>query len=782
MITFIPSIKDTKTLLCDLAKWKEMTESPQTAEYISRFRKTKDIGLKQRLPAVNFHGYDPKVLKGLEGSRKQSAMQPSGLFMLDIDHVANPKLYWQQLKMKMPQEELDARLALVHITPSGEGLRIVMKGSQNGDIISDQQTLADLLEVKHDACTKDLSRWSFVPTKKDILYINPEILFADAQETTYNSTSLSQPQGVSGNEATAPKGISADMEDVPDSSGKSFPDTYRGIPYEKIVEALVQYHGGTPEIGERHARIITLANDLRYITDSNADWLMQIVPNFDKPDYEKRSAVTWAIQHNSLRKTKALSAVLDWLQSGTPLKSEEGDTLPRSGELEGAEEERRQEALASMPQIPEKLPNLITLLTSKVMDFQRPAVAQMVFPSLAAHVADSIFINNENKRFELSLMGVLVGKQSVGKGCIDAPTECIIDSILMEDEQAREELRAWAESQQNKKANEKGSNRPDKPIRILNTDTTPAALLANLYNAQHNGYAKNLCCFTKSEEIEEMYDMSPTSGRSKISQLIKKTYDRGRIGSERFTSSAANYTTVLRWNWITACTPDKAKTFFKRALTDGTLSRVDFATIIATDEDIRFVYGDYDEAFEQALEPYIQNLRNFRCEHDKKGRLVPFRLQQLVRIEEEMDDYIREYSKTMPDDTWRNYAWRTKLNCLKKILILFIANNGKWEDSFEQFCWWSFYYGMWVKMNLFYQQASEAFGSEDFLSEVSIKSPLEMLGDEFTQMEFIDVCKKGNFKSEPSTFLSNLKRRKKIVEVTIHHYRKITQVSQTSEP
>ena len=67
----------------------------------------------------------------------------------------------------------------------------------------------------------------------------------------------------------------------------NFPESYHGISYEKIVEALIQYHGGTPEVGERHARIITLANDLRYITDSNADWLMQIVPNFDKPDYEK---------------------------------------------------------------------------------------------------------------------------------------------------------------------------------------------------------------------------------------------------------------------------------------------------------------------------------------------------------------------------------------------------------------------------------------------------------------------------------------------------------------
>lgn len=773
MITYLNSIKDTKTQLCSQAKWEEMVNSAQTAEYIKLFRKTKNLDWKQRLPAVNYHGFDPKVLKGLQGSRKQSDMLPTGLFMLDIDHVDNPEAIWEKLKDALIEEEIKVGLALVHITPSGEGIRIVMKGREGSSIIVDQQILANILGVQHDACTKDLSRWSFVPTARDILYINHEILFADAKETTYNQTSQANTKGI----ADEKKDGTEDSPSRLQSSGTSdFPSSYRGIPYTKIVDALVQYHGGTPEVGERHARIITLANDLRYITDSNADWLMQIVPNFDKPDFEKRSAVTWAIQHHTLQKSKALSAVLDWLQNGKTFESS------REEEAESFEqkEARKQDALNSMPQMPEKLPNLINLLTSKVMDFQRPAVAQMVFPSLAAHVADSIFINNENKKFELALMGVLVGKQSVGKGCIDAPTECIIQSILDEDEQAREELRAWAASQQNKKANEKGTNRPEKPIRILNTDTTPAALLANLYNAQHNGYAKNLCCFTKSEEIEEMYDMSPTSGRSKVAQLIKKTYDRGRIGSERFTSSAANYTTVLRWNWLTSCTPDKAKAFFKRVLTDGTLSRVDFATIISTEEDINFVYGDYDEVFEKALEPYIQNLRKFRCDRDSKGRLIPFRLERLSSIEQQMDDYIREYSKTMPDDTWKNYAWRTKLNCLKKILVLYIANGGQWEESFETFCWWSFYYAMWVKMNLFYQQAAEAFGEEEIFSEVSIKSPLEMLGETFTKEELTVVMKKYGFKTDPSNYISKLKGRGRIKENHARCYSKISQsVSQS---
>lgn len=768
MITYIPTIKDTRTQLLSQVAWEQLTSSKQTKQYIDMFRKTGMIDWKQRLPAVNFHGYDPRVLKGMAGSRKQADLVPTGLFMLDVDHIDNPKAIWTKLKKQMKKEGIDLSsvLALVHITPSGKGIRIVMKGREGSNVKDDQKWLAGILCVQHDECTKDLSRWSFIPMKSDILYQNNEILFANAQETSYNQTSQAYSQRVETPQSTA---SSVKGNDIPSPCGGeggglesgSFPSTFRGYPYSTIVERLVQLKGGQPEVGERHATIIYLANNLKTICDQNVDWLMEIIPSFGKPRSEKRDAITWAVQHKASDQSSFLKKVLEELANGEAWM-DETDREAYFAELE----EARKKQLEEMPTPPKQMPKLVELLTSKVMDFQRPAVAQMVFPSLAAHVADSIFINNENKKFELSLMGVLVGKQSVGKGCIDAPVECIIQSILNEDDLAREELRAWAESQQNKKANEKGSQRPEKPIRILNTDTTPAALLANLYNAQHNGYAKNLCCFTKSEEIEEMYDMSPTSGRSKVAQLIKKTYDRGRIGSERFNSSAANYTTVLRWNWLTSCTPDKAKAFFKRVLTDGTLSRVDFATIISTEEDVNFVYGDYDEAFEKTLEPYIQNLRDFRCEKDARGRLKPFKLQQLSDIESQMDAYIREYAKTMPDDTWKNYAWRTKLNCLKKILILYIANGGQWEDSFEPFCWWSFHYAMWVKMNLFYQQAAEAFGQEEFFSEVCIKSPLEMVNETFTRQEFYKAMERCGYKKDPADTLSQYKRRGKIIKLS----------------
>ena len=90
MITYLNSIKDSKTQKCTAEIWERLIASPPNKQYIEMFRETGDVKWKQLLPAVNFHGYDPKVLTEDYGSRKQENLVPTGLFMLDIDHVENP--------------------------------------------------------------------------------------------------------------------------------------------------------------------------------------------------------------------------------------------------------------------------------------------------------------------------------------------------------------------------------------------------------------------------------------------------------------------------------------------------------------------------------------------------------------------------------------------------------------------------------------------------------------------------------------------------------------------
>ena len=95
--------------------------------------------------------------------------------MLDIDHVENPMQIWYKLR---EDEEQMKKVALVHITSSTFGLRIVAVADINlGNLADNQIVLAEKLGQKHDESCIDATRNSFAPKEEDILYINEELLF-----------------------------------------------------------------------------------------------------------------------------------------------------------------------------------------------------------------------------------------------------------------------------------------------------------------------------------------------------------------------------------------------------------------------------------------------------------------------------------------------------------------------------------------------------------------------------------------------------------------------------
>ena len=107
--------------------------------------------------------------------RRLAECHLNGLVMLDIDHVDNPMQIWYQLR---ENEELMKRVALVHITSSGYGARIVFTADINeGNLADNQIVFAQKLGYQPDESCIDATRNSFAPKEEDILYINEELLF-----------------------------------------------------------------------------------------------------------------------------------------------------------------------------------------------------------------------------------------------------------------------------------------------------------------------------------------------------------------------------------------------------------------------------------------------------------------------------------------------------------------------------------------------------------------------------------------------------------------------------
>ena len=95
--------------------------------------------------------------------------------MLDIDHIENPMDVWWKMR---DDKELMKSIALVHITSSSYGIRIVATADLSiGNLADNQIALALKLGYKADESCIDATRNSFAPKEEDILYINEPLLF-----------------------------------------------------------------------------------------------------------------------------------------------------------------------------------------------------------------------------------------------------------------------------------------------------------------------------------------------------------------------------------------------------------------------------------------------------------------------------------------------------------------------------------------------------------------------------------------------------------------------------
>ena len=183
------------TLPVDEAQFWALVRATKWGETIDEFRKTSDQKLKRGLPAFIFQATfdETKSQKGKVGRwRKQAATQLTGLVVMDVDHVEEPRETWAQIEngKLIIDNGLRSQILLVYVTPSGHGLKIVFKARQEwGNLIDNQHAMAKVLGVEVDESCKDASRMSFICKESDILYMNKELFTYENKEFAENLSS-----------------------------------------------------------------------------------------------------------------------------------------------------------------------------------------------------------------------------------------------------------------------------------------------------------------------------------------------------------------------------------------------------------------------------------------------------------------------------------------------------------------------------------------------------------------------------------------------------------------
>ena len=765
------NVKSRLVRVCTAALFREAVDSPQTARVCAEIADALEAVKRGELSREEFETLkaDRKRLLPVltphatftQGRRVNTDAVPSGLCMLDVDHLPDARGFYEA-NVRGREEVLGILLA--HITPSCEGLRLVFVLPDAAmELEAAQRWMAGRLGMKdYDGAVKDLARCSFLVPRDYFLYLNEAELFGEAaanssvaegssvaansstaeNSSTASSSSAENSSTTEGSSSaaessSAASGLQAECAPAESDSGQDAYDEvpcFRGVPYSDIIQQWLMLTGGEPVKGERNTRLHRLAYHLRYITDDDETLIKRILPRYGLGDREIDSLVhsacmakfcstptemkkavqaafaLAAVQNSNSASAgnSASSSVGNAASIGNVVSSPVGNAASApapaaasavGGGIGGAMSE---DSLLPPP-MPEQLPALIELLLRSTPEVYRPAVAHAVFPALGAHLHRTTFRYIDNVCHEATLMNVLMAGTGAGKDCISEPINRIMADIRERDAENLRREREWKEEVTSKGANKDKRRRPEGlVIQEIDADMTNPAFV--MRTAEADGHF----LYTKMNEIDQFDALKGSTRGQQQFQIMCLAFDPGnRYGQTRVGAASVTEKVCVRFNWNASTTILKGKRYFSRVLTDGPVSRINFCTIPEREIGAEMpVYGSYGPEFDEELRPYIDCLCRASGEID-----CPEAWRLALQLREECADCARLTQSRV----YENLSFRALVIAWLKACVLYVASGCQWDPSFDAFVRWSLQYDLWCKMEFFGTAIQEANMAGDTL-------------------------------------------------------------------
>ncbi|WP_418635939.1 hypothetical protein [Segatella sp.] len=398
------------------------------------------------------------------------------------------------------------------------------------------------------------------------------------------------------------------------------------------------------------------------------------------------------------------------------------------------------------PAMPEKLPKLVELLISRTPEIYKPAVAHAIFPPLATHLWQTSFRYIDNVVHEATLSTCLLAGTGAGKSSVDKPIRYIMEDIRKRDAENLKREKEWKEEVTRKGANKDTRKRPDNlVIQEIDADMTSPAFVMRTAEAQGR------FLYTSLNELDQ-FDALRGSGNQQFRIMCLAFDPFNLFGQQRVGVQSVTERVTIRFNWNASTTIQKGQRYFSKVLTDGPISRINFCTIPEREiGDEMPVYGDYDDAYREALKPYIENLNNARGLID-----CPEAFQLALKLKDEN----AEFSRLSQDRVYENLSFRANVIAYLKACVLYVANGCKWEPEIDEFIRWSERYDLYCKMRFFGDAIKRANDTGEKSSKRGPSNMLMQLPDEFTYQQVIDLrVARGMDKKGTSRMLGNWKER-----------------------
>ena len=735
---FAQSVRSSVTP-CTLEILYAQMDSPQTAkicaeiaealEKVKRGEMTREAfetlkrDKKKQLPVLTPHA------TFADGLRSNKTAQPSGLSMYDIDHIPNPRLYFET-KVRNRLSELG--IVLAHKTPSTEGLRLIFAVPEGMSLAEAQKWMSEQLDdSQYDGSVKDYARCSFIVPRAYLLYIDEEELCKHREAKVIESSETSENSEHSENSETSETSENIDRN---------------LLIFDRCLEEVGLKLEDIDNVGiyNWHNTLVAILSVgiCRLMTEPELKYVLKVkMPNYSKEQDCKRLVSDFYKDYTRMNAPMSQRLRIIYAESVTGKKDKPATTKEMLGE--------------EPPKLPKRLPRLIKLLTSKEPDIYKPAVIMSAFPALGTHLLDVHFPYADNTLHEATFMNCVVAPMSSGKSCINRVCEPIMADIKARDDENRKREDAWKEECRSMGANKQKPKRPDDlTIQIMSSDLTNAALVQKLQDA-HGHFL-----YTHIDEVE-LFEQLKVNGKSgQIGKIFRLAFDCGYYGQERVGIQSVTGRPQMRWNWNAASTIQRSQQFFRPMIADGTLSRISFATILTKRGMPIPVHGIYDEAFKEALKPSIDRL----CA--AKGIID---LPEAKRLIQKLDKEAKDTAWLMDDEQYEKQAYRAIVCAWLRAMVLYIAE-GKWSKEIENLAMWSMKYDLWCKMH-FFGQLLHAQMAGEVVRTRGPKNMLNMLPDTFTEEDIRQVRLRMGKDGNPSQQLAMWIQRGHITrdEHGIHH-------------
>ena len=389
-----------------------------------------------------------------------------------------------------------------------------------------------------------------------------------------------------------------------------------------------------------------------------------------------------------------------------------------SVDSEGGTDSNAEDEKIAPPPMPEHLPKLVELLLSKTPDIYKPAVAHAIFPPLATHLCKTTFKYIDNVEHEATLMCCLLAGTGAGKNCVQMPINMIMEDIRKRDRENLKREKEWKEEITRKGANKDKRKRPENLIiQEIDADMTNPAFVMRTAEAQDH------FLYTSLNEIDQ-FDALKGQGNQQF-KIICLAFDPGnQYGQTRVGTSSVTERITIRFNWNASTTIQLGQRYFSKVLTDGPISRINFCTIPEREIGAEMpVYGEYDDAFREALRPYIENL----CK--ASGRID---CAEAFALAEKLKEENADFSRMSQNRVFENLSFRGNVIAFLKACVLYVANGCKWEPEIDEFIRWSESYDLWCKMIFFGAGIAKANEVGEKSNKRGPANLLQQLPDNFT--------------------------------------------------